>query len=66
MKKKSEWLKIEKAREIRQWIGLGGKLVIGVMVGKVYLDNNPDVKRKWDCFGYELKKKVCKIFHKEN
>ncbi len=65
-RKKSEWLKVEQSRELRQWIGLAVKTGIGVIAGAVYLDNHPEIKQKIDCGIYEIKKKVHKTFCKEN
>lgn len=56
-KSKSEWLRVQKSREIRLWVTTLGVTAVGVVN---FLDNHPDVMRKlrdaWNDFANHFRK----------
>lgn len=57
-KKQSEWLRLEKSRNMRLWLETFAK-ILGVAVGTAtVINNSPELKLKYETFKYETKKKV--------
>ena len=59
-KRRSEWARINRSRELRLWTNTAMTVVGGAFTAAMYLDAHPDVKRnledKWESFANRFRK----------
>ena len=58
MAKKSEWLRVEKSREARLWIGTAVKTVVGIATVYAVVKDSPELRSKVEALKFEAGERV--------